>query len=488
MAGPGDLLANKIRLVRRLGAGGMGVVYEGRHLHLGRRVAVKLIHAQEASSLEARTRFLREARAQASLPLEHIVQVLDVDTLPDGTLYTVMEYLDGHDLKRELKKRGPLPIAEAAFYVAQACRGAAAAHAAGIVHRDIKPQNLFITNLEGQRKVKLLDFGIAKFFRDVSQDLTATDEVVGTPTHLSPEQIGAHAVDGRADIWALGIVLFELLSGETPFRRATALATLGAIANDNPPLLSRLRPDVPPGLQEVVEHCLAKSADERYQTAAELEQALSPFSSFDGHVRASLRPPRGSSLPAPELQEAEPAPLIVPPLARAPLVLDTASLEAPPMPSAAATGREPAAAPAPLARRVFSASASTQMGDAAPLRLAKLGLGVLVVVLAASFLFLGKRPRPAPPSLTSAAHPSSPALPAPSEQREVAIEAPRATSAPESEARTSNTADAARVEGATAVPARRAGKAIPVPRPSASTSGSKPPLNDNRPDMVPLHL
>lgn len=338
MPNPGDLLASKLRIIRRLGAGGMGVVYEAMHVHLRRRVAIKVIHPDQSQSPEARTRFMNEARAQAQLPLEHIVQVIDVDTLPDGSLYTVMEYLDGRDLKRELKKRKTLPIAEAVAYVIQACQGVAAAHAAGIVHRDLKPQNIFVMNLDGVRKVKLLDFGIAKFLAEGGQNLTATSEVVGTPTHLAPEQIaGTGHVDGRADIWALGIVLFELVTGQTPFRRDSAMATLAAVANQEPGMLAAHRVDVPPALELVVKRCLEKSPEARFQTALELAAALEPFATFEGTVRPSLRIARGSSVPPPgeALSTAVPvlaaAPARLPSLPAPTTVADKGGVPVPPL-------------------------------------------------------------------------------------------------------------------------------------------------------------
>lgn len=301
MLSPGQTIANKLRIVRRVGEGGMGVVYEAVQLHLSRRVAIKVIHPNDATSPEARMRFRREAKAQAGLPLDYIVQVLDFDTLPDGSLYTVMEFLDGRDLKRELKKRGTLPVAEACAYVAQACRGAAVAHAAGIVHRDLKPRNIFVTNLDGERRVKLLDFGVAKFLEASGPDLTSASVVLGTPTHLAPEQIDNGAsVDGRADVWALGVVLFELLTGQTPFRRETTLGTLAAVANDPVPPLTAQRPEVAPELVKIIERCLEKRPDARFQTADELGDALLPHAlAFAGMVRPSQRVRRGSSAPPP---------------------------------------------------------------------------------------------------------------------------------------------------------------------------------------------
>lgn len=300
MLNPGDMIANKLRVTRQLGSGGMGVVYEAVQVHLGRRFAVKIIHPSESESQEARARFIREARAQAHLPLDHIVQVVDVDALPSGELYMVMEYLDGRDLKRELAKRGPLPVPEAVNYVAQACEGIAAAHDAGIVHRDLKPQNIFLTNLEGKRRVKILDFGVAKITQSAELALTSSSAAVGTPLYMSPEQLsGTAAIDGRSDLWALGVVLFELLTGKTPFKRETAASTLAAVLMDDPPLLTEVREDVPLGLEQVVLCCLAKAPDARFEDAREFAAALAPYATFAGMVSISKQAPRGSSAAPP---------------------------------------------------------------------------------------------------------------------------------------------------------------------------------------------
>jgi serine/threonine-protein kinase len=337
MLAPGELIGGKLRVVRRIGAGGMGVVYEAMQLHLRRRVAVKVI---TAGTVEARARFMQEARALAQLPSEHIVQVLDVDTLPDGALYMIMEYLDGRDLKRELKRRGPLPVDEAVAYLTQACAGVSVAHAAGIVHRDLKPQNLFVTNLEGYRHVKLLDFGVAKFI-DGSQDLTVSSDVVGTPTHLAPEQLEGGPVDGRTDIWGLGIVLFELLTGTTPFRRESVVATLGAIRSDAPRSVCELRADVPEDLAAVVARCLEKRPVDRFATADELVRAVEPYGTFDGVVTQSRRAPRGSSAPPMDGSGAR---------------LDPEALTEPPLPQDALDHIETWVPPAPPAGRATGAS------------------------------------------------------------------------------------------------------------------------------------
>ena len=292
-----ELIPGKLRIVRRIGAGGMGVVYEALHLGLDRRVAVKVIHPQSSESAEARTRFFREARAMALMQSEHIVRVLDVDTLPEGDPYMVMEYLEGRDLKRELIKRGPLPVDEAVGYLIQASTGVAVAHGAGIIHRDIKPANIFITNLEGARRAKLLDFGVAKFSSLPDQCLTGPTAQLGTPLYMPPEQMSGLDADVRSDVWSLGVVLFQLLTGEAPFRAKGNEGTATAIMRGLAPLLHEVRADVPVPLSFIVARCLEKSPTRRFESADALAAALAPFGPREPLVRASHRAPRGSSAP-----------------------------------------------------------------------------------------------------------------------------------------------------------------------------------------------
>jgi serine/threonine-protein kinase len=294
---PRDIVPGKLRIVRRIGAGGMGVVYEALHLGLERRVAVKVIHPRDAESSDARARFLREARALALLPSEHIVQVLDVDTLPEGDPYMVLEYLEGRDLKRELNKRGRLPVAEAVGYLIQACAGVAAAHSAGIVHRDLKPANIFICNLDGARLVKILDFGLAKFAASQDQSLTGPTGLIGTPMYMAPEQLTGSDAECRSDVWSLGVVLFEILAGRSPFRGDSNERTVSAVLTESPSSLHEERRDVPLLLGRVVARCLEKFPADRFASAGELAAALSPFGPREPIVRLSQRAARGSSAP-----------------------------------------------------------------------------------------------------------------------------------------------------------------------------------------------
>jgi serine/threonine-protein kinase len=278
---PGQVIADKYRVERVLGEGGMGFVVAAHHLKLDQRVALKFLKPEALKHPHVVQRFAREARAAAKIRGEHVARVIDVGDLPSGSPYIVMEYLDGEDLARRLHERGPLPIAETVGYMLQACEALAEAHAAGIVHRDLKPPNLFLARSAGRATVKVLDFGISKTLEEdavTGRNLTSTSMVMGTPHYMSPEQLrSSRDVDARSDIWALGVVLFELLAGEPPFDGENTTAIITAIVLDEPRQLLQLRPDTPPELASVVHRCLAKRRDERYASVLELARALAPF-------------------------------------------------------------------------------------------------------------------------------------------------------------------------------------------------------------------
>ncbi|HEY3359403.1 MAG TPA: serine/threonine-protein kinase, partial [Polyangia bacterium] len=280
--GPGELIAGKYEVESILGVGGMGAVVAARHHGLGHSVAIKFLLPDALANAEGLARFLREARALVRLRSEHVVRVMDVDTLPGGAPYVVMERLHGQDLAQALAARGPLPPAEAVGYVLQACAAVAEAHALGIVHRDLKPANLFVTaGPDGAPLIKVLDFGISKVVDLGAGDgagLTASSALMGTPAFMSPEQIrSARDVDGRTDIWAFGAVLYQLLGGAPPFAGDNLVAVCAAILAAEAPALGRVRPEVPPGLERVVSRCLEKDPARRYPTVAHLARALLPF-------------------------------------------------------------------------------------------------------------------------------------------------------------------------------------------------------------------
>ena len=276
---PGDVLSGKYQIERVIGMGGMGVVLAAQHVTLGQRVAVKLLLPHVAKLPEAAKRFLREARASTNLRSEHVARVLDVGTQDNGAPYMVMEYLEGKDLHQLASSQSFLPIAASVDYVLQAAEALAEAHTLGIVHRDLKPANLFLTtHADGSGLVKVLDFGISKATLPGESGITATDAVLGSPGYMSPEQIrSAKHVDQRADIWGIGVSLYELLTGQPPFDGASVAAVSVQIVLETPKLAHELRPDVPEGLSRVVARCLEKDPAKRYPNMAELAAALLPF-------------------------------------------------------------------------------------------------------------------------------------------------------------------------------------------------------------------
>jgi len=288
----GDVLAGKYRLERRLGDGGMGVVVAARHLELGTRVAIKLLRTAGADE----GRFLREAQAASRIESEHVARVLDVGRSNDGRPFIVMEHLRGEDLAKRLTEKRSLEAATAVSYVLQACAAIGEAHSHGIVHRDIKPSNLFLVEKrDGTEIVKVLDFGISKLTQPLegsgpSVDLTATAEssVMGSIAYMAPEQLESAAkADERSDIWSLGVVLHELVSGTRPFEGENAVAVAARIAGASPKKLER----APKGFDKVVSKCLAKKPSERYASIAELEAALEPFASATS-AASSEAPPK----------------------------------------------------------------------------------------------------------------------------------------------------------------------------------------------------
>ncbi|HTV22329.1 MAG TPA: serine/threonine-protein kinase [Polyangiaceae bacterium] len=283
----GQLIAGKYRIQQMLGRGGMGVVMAALHEHLNQRVALKFLTDDAYQQPEAVTRFLREARSAVQIQSEHVARVMDVGTLDSGAPYIVMEYLRGLDLKDVSTRRGPLPVSEAVDFVLQACDAVAEAHALGIVHRDLKPSNLFLTERpDGSPLVKVLDFGISKALHGGSggqtsqQQMTASAAIMGSPQYMSPEQIrSSKNVDARADVWALGTILHELIAGTPAYVADTVPGLLAMIVADPPPPLSHARPDAPADLEAAILRCLQKDREQRFANVAELAHALERFAS-----------------------------------------------------------------------------------------------------------------------------------------------------------------------------------------------------------------
>jgi serine/threonine protein kinase len=281
--GEGDILAGKYRVERVLGAGGMGVVVAAHHIQLDEKVALKFLLPGALGDANAVARFAREARNAVKIKSEHVARVIDVGTLPNGAPYMVMEYLEGGDLAGWIKQRGALPVEQAIEFVLQACVAVADAHALGIVHRDLKPANLFcVRRSDGQLSIKVLDFGISKLAEGMATGsgmaMTRTAALMGSPLYMSPEQMrSAKDVDAQTDIWALGIILFELLTGQPPFQAGSVTELAIKINNDPAPPVRTLRPEVPSDLEAVIFKCLEKDRSRRYRNVAELALALLPF-------------------------------------------------------------------------------------------------------------------------------------------------------------------------------------------------------------------
>ena len=282
----GDVLAKKYRLERLVGEGGTGVVVAARHLQLERDVAIKFLRTGLASD-EVRLRFEREARAIGQIESEHVVLVLDVGALDDGHApYMVMEYLEGRDLAKILKDDGPLSIEDAVDCMLQVCEALEGAHQQGIIHRDLKPANLFLTRREdGGPHIKVVDFGISKILDPKMIDsgpkeMTKAFTVLGSPRYMAPEQLrNSKDVDGRADLWSLGAVLFQLLAGKPAFDADNNINVSLAVLTKEAPLLRSVAPHVPAELEAIVNKCLTKDRAGRFQTAAELADALRPLAS-----------------------------------------------------------------------------------------------------------------------------------------------------------------------------------------------------------------
>jgi serine/threonine-protein kinase len=313
---PGDLISGKYRLIRMIGDGGMGVVYEARHEALGNAVALKFLKAELAQTPGLAARFLREARVAANIASPHVAHVSDVDTSADGSPYLVMELLSGEPLQHLLERQSKLPLAQAVDFALQILSGLEAAHTVGVVHRDLKPDNVFVTPGPSGPFLKLLDFGIAKVLEpaEAQRGLTRSGVVMGTAEYMPPEQLyAASDVDPRADLYALGVMLFEMLSGKRPAEGGDAEVIVGKVLSGQVFALETLEPNLPVGLVGVVRRAIAADRDARFGSARELRAALEPFAGQAAIERVSGVPktlppatqaegervsPRGSTEPA----------------------------------------------------------------------------------------------------------------------------------------------------------------------------------------------
>jgi len=289
----GRLLGDSYEVTRVLGEGGMGRVYEARHRRLkGKRFAVKLLHPDLARQPEVVTRFQREAEAASGISHPNVVGVHDVGVTDDGQPYIVAELLSGEELGEYLERLGKLPSGDAVRIVRQICKALQAAHKTGVVHRDVKPENVFLTGDISRLDtmlVKVLDFGISKVASAGGESLTKTGMVMGTPDYMAPEQARGDKVDARADVYAVGAILYRALTGKKPFEGLDPMATLTAVLVQEPGRPTTLNPTLPLALELVVQRAMAKNPADRYQTMAELDHELAAFDPELAH-RPSLAP------------------------------------------------------------------------------------------------------------------------------------------------------------------------------------------------------
>lgn len=401
---PGEVFLGKYRIEKVLGQGGMGVVVSARHLELDELVAIKFLHPTFAAQQEQVERFLREGRAAAKIKSEHVARVRDVGKADNGSPYMILEHLTGSDLGQLIKNEGKVAIPDAVEYVLQACEALAEAHTSGIVHRDLKPANLFlIERADGSPCVKLLDFGISKLLDSTDAALTATNGMMGSPLYMAPEQLAAAKnVDKRADLWALGVILYELLTAERPFQAETLPQLVLRVATDKPTPIRTYLPDIPAGLEQLIDKCLSKPVDDRFADVGALAKALEPFAPPEaipsierihrvlsaattggGRRQRTVRtsPAPESSVPVAPLSQVEAAE-----------TLATAN---------------PAAA-APLVSTNLGGSVQTKPPEPPPRRRAGLWLGVAAVaaLLVGVVVFSSRKPEPQP----AAAAPAEPTV------------------------------------------------------------------------------
>jgi serine/threonine-protein kinase len=455
----GDILAGKYRVESVLGVGGMGIVVEATHLELLEPRAIKLMLPEALESRESVERFLREARAASRLKSEHVARVHDVGHLDDGAPYMVMEFLEGTDLRTQVKERGRIPVDEATLYALQVCEALAEAHANGIVHRDLKPANLFLAvRPDGAPCVKVLDFGVSKIIGANDFEMTRTQTILGSPSYMSPEQMrSARTVDARTDIWSLGVILYRMITGQLPFRGENMTELVASVLSSKVVLPSRVVEGLPKGLDEVVLRCLERDLDKRYANVGELSSALLPFAPEIGQLSAErvARVLAGISLGGDTLPGGRRS--------------SKGNISAPILPRAVSGTPSPWSSPAETPGHI----------SMRPRTLALIGLGIAGVVSLGFLLMMGSRA--APTQQVAAAAPTGSAQPA-LQDTPTPTQAPIATAAAPSEpAAPAVTADppAARQASTGTVPSARpaTGKLKPsvASKPSAEATAPPPP-------------
>jgi serine/threonine protein kinase len=361
------LVAGKYEVVRLIGRGGMGSVWEGRHVSLGTRVAIKFIDKQHAESEEARSRFVNEARAAATIETKHAIRIFDHGMTEEGRPYIVMEMLVGEALDTRIERLGQISLQETARVLAQVCRALQRAHFAGIIHRDLKPENIFLVHAsdDDDETAKVLDFGIAKIMGPPGTGLTSstkTGAVLGTPCYMSPEQArGLKNLDYRSDLWSLGVIAYRCVTGRLPFEGESVGDLLVKICTSPPPLPSSTVPELPSSFDAWFFRALAREPADRFASASELGEALA----MTAGVSVRRGPASGSLLRSIDPMVAAPS---ATPQPSSPGVTSAGGLAASPVPAKASRGRLFVALAAVLVGASIGAAAVVKL--AAPTRAA----------------------------------------------------------------------------------------------------------------------